>query len=222
MRPPITPIVVIVCAIVVGASTTHAAPLDLDKPHDPLVYSDFLEVDYDPNGGPGGTTGKLHAYSSLFSPYIAYTDATTDVYLSDGAFDLTVIINRSTGAPVSGSILVTGDLDGSNVVTLFESATIELFGFADDDLFEVTFRQENDTAMASAGDELGVILDARDLAYDLGGGSISLPAFDQGAFSGDGFAMADAFYMPEPSMTVLLGLASVGILWRRRRYAGVS
>ncbi len=222
MRPPITPIVVIVCAIVVGVSTSHAAPLNLVRPHDPLVFSDWLQVDYDPNGGPGGTTGKLHAYSSLFAPYIAYTDPTTDVYVNAGAFDLTVIINRDTGAPVSGSIEVTGDLDGFNVVTLFKSDTINLFGYASDDLFEVTFTQENDTEMASAGDELGVILDARELTYDVGGGSISLPAFNQGAFSGDSFALADAFYMPEPSMTVLLGLAGVGILWRRRRYAGVS
>ncbi len=216
------PLVALGCVLCAAAGVAQAGALNL-SPEYPLVFTDFVDVGYDANGV--GAYGVLTA-SAWFGPVLAAVDENTTIGLTSGVFELSVVIDPATGDEVSGSLLVTGNLSGGAAETLFESTSILDFGFSADDLFEITFTQQGETGLVASDSLLGVILDARNLQYDAGG-SVYLPAFDQGDFYGDGFGLADTFYIsgpaepgfyiiPEPSMTALLVIASVGLLRKRK------
>jgi len=187
--------VVLLCAV-----TAQAELLNLVTGL-PWVYSSNIYVTYDADGG--GGCGLLQADGWSMQ---AVTETET-VDLWDGVFDLDIVIDPATGEAVSGSVLVTGDLNGYDTVTLFESTVLRDFGYGGDDLFEATFIQEGNTDMIDHGFLFGVILDGRTIAD---------PWTFAADFCGDGFAKSDTA-IPEPATLCLLGAGASLALIRRRR-----
>jgi len=208
---PLMCVVVCVCLLFVASSPASATLLGLTPPHYPEAHSISISVAYDADGG-GGGYGLLTAGDGIFNGYteLVNTSSTTTIWLWDGFFQLTAVID-SNGVGQSGTLSVTGDLDGMNTVTLFSSTHLLDFGSGADDLFEFLFRQDGDTDLGVLdGDTIGVVLDAREIDF-----GISTPVFNSD-WSGDGQALSDTFYFPEPTTLALLMLGGVSLIRRRR------
>ena len=143
-------LVAVVCLCVSGAS---AARLDLSHPHYPLVASGSIDVSYDPGGG-SGSAGRLTAAGFTGSLQTSQTSSQS-IY---GYFNLTVDIDTSTGAGLSGTLQVGDEFMTGN--QLFGSLTLTEFGWgtlAGDDVIEFAFTQSGNM-LADNGDNVGVIL----------------------------------------------------------------
>lgn len=151
----------IVAVLFSTAASTFAAPLNLSVDY-PLVTADFLSVSYDADGA--GANGLLTgtAFTTNYN-----LDGSGSVGLSQfGDFTVSIVINPATGFGISGSLLMTGDInnDTANEV-LFSSNTLTDFGFGIDDKFEATFRSDGTGSLAgSSGSQFSVILDARQIS----------------------------------------------------------
>ncbi len=193
----------LVAVVCLCASVASADRLNLSHPHYPLVASDFIQVDYDADGGAGGM-GLLTAvgYAADLQEFEG------DSQIIDGDFILTVVINPTTGAGISGELVVSEWWDVSS--DLFYSADLTAFGWGTlegDDVFEATFIQDGNM-MASDGDDLGVILALA---------SIDAPWDFSQDFSNSGYGTSQSFYMPEPTTMIVMSIAGIGLLRRRRR-----
>ena len=197
----------IMCVLVFVALLTavgQATTLGLSRGHYPLVVSDWINISYDPNSG-----GEGHGLftASGFTNVVQSSDS-NDYPANFGSFELTAVIEPSTGLADSGTLLLT-QLDGyGDPTTLFSSSGIIDFGYCAEDHFEFLFTQDSGI-LAQAGDTLGIILDGRNIEQ------FSEPRFDI-AFSGDGSATSDTFYLPEPASMSLLIFGGLCLLRRRK------
>jgi len=205
MREVAGAVVVVVSFIFISAGAAQGDLLNLSRDHYPRIYTGSILVTYDADGA--GDKGLLIAEGW---PMAVDSSDVDTVDLWDGIFYLECVIDPATGAAESGSLTVTGDLDGVNTVTLMESTILTAFGSGAEDLFEFKFTQEGTTPLVPDTDTIGVILDGREVL------DFSVPDFSSD-FTNDGWGNAESFYMPEPTTVVLVGLGAIGIL--RRRHA---
>jgi len=205
MREVAGAVVVVVSFIFISAGAAQGDLLNLSRDHYPRIYTGSILVTYDADGA--GDKGLLIAEGW---PMAVDSSDVDTVDLLDGIFYLECVIDPATGAAESGSLTVTGDLDGVNTVTLMESTILTAFGSGAEDLFEFKFTQEGATPLVPDTDTIGVILDGREVL------DFSVPDFSSD-FTNDGWGNAESFYMPEPTTMVLVGLGGIGIL--RRRHA---
>lgn len=200
MRSFVRACAVALSVILVGVCPILAAPLDLDAPHDPLVYSGYVSVSYTVEAG-SGDNGVLTASGLALSVNWDPTTSTSIV----GSFSLTAEIVPATGERVGGDLVVT---DG--VSQLFYSGKLDDFGFSAEDNFEFLFEQQGAGMLAPDGEPVGVILWGNSI------GLFSEPRFDE-PFSNAGNGEADTFWLPEPATAIFLVVGGLGALRHRRR-----
>ena len=203
-----------VAVVVVIATSAQAALLNLNATY-PLVTADLLTVSYDANGF--GANGRMDASAWVdnWNP-----DGSGSLSMDPlGTFTAVFEIVPATGVGVSGTLLVTGDVNPDDGVleTLISSSTLIAFGFGVEDKFEAVFLQESGS-LAPAGATIGVIIDARNITQF---NSPTLPFFTDD-FQSTG-TKADMFVtgqIPEPGTLLLLGtgvLGAFGYVGRRIR-----
>jgi len=207
-------------------STAGAYLLDLSPTHYPLVYSNAITINYydltDPARPPEATPGKGYFVASGWS-----AQYTTDrlgfgpvVDLEHGSFTLTAVIDPNTGAAESGTLYVTGDPNGDipipgdpsgTMVDMFQSARLTAFAYDPlVDKFEFIFLQDGAGMQADPNEPVGVILSG----YSINGNnSYDFTQSFVNNYNGDSYT----YFLPEPSAAVLLSVAAVGLIRRRRK-----
>lgn len=204
------PVVVLVCMSIL-AVPTQAALLDLSVEHYPRVWSVSTQVTYDPNGVVDADKGLFVADGSASE---LYTDGTSTVGIVPGDFHLEAVILMATGEALSGSLSVTGTVDG-NLETLFSSTALTDFGYLTAaDMFEFLFVQEG-SGLPPEGGTVGVIL----MGVSVLGSEYGSPPFSD-YFDNNGNGYSNTFYLPEPTSAMLMMLAGVGFLRRARSRKG--
>lgn len=200
-----------------------AAPLNLNSTHPGDVTTHYTDVQYTLDANPNTGTLTAVGYPDQF-------DENNQNILFDGGnlFTLSMTVNRATGAPLGGTVTITGNTDGVPFYggTLLQG-NIVAFGFADPPLgtpaagniFEFIVQVTGGSLLApyySSTQTAGIIM-------NIANGSAS-PAFTgvfTSPFHNDGNAgFSDTFptqNIPEPSSVVLLALGFLPLAWRLRR-----
>jgi hypothetical protein len=210
----------VVCAL---ATSADGGLLNLLETHLPRVKAEHVYVRYDlPEDPQPGDTGKFTSSGFSTWRYDPPAGASTRI---DGDFKLSVELNQDgTIVPGTGSLEVTSNyLDPLNTV-LFKSTDITGFGFGAHDLFEFTFTQDAGgppSVIPDPGDPIGIILPAESIPdFDVNTDpyfTISFANYDVSDPFDIPLGYSNTFYMPEPGAAVLLAVAGLGILRRRRR-----
>ena len=194
--------------VLLHTATAQAALLGL-QPSTNFINAQFLEVNYD------HTTDQLTVGPGSFGISM---NLITDP-ITPGTFQLSATIDDS-GAISAASLLVAADLGlGDGEQTYFYSQSIDRFGFGDtfgNDILEFVFIQGNDpvngtdTAFASPGQEVGVILFGFDASF---AGNFS------SSFSNSSLPLGqtNTFFNPEPSSLSVLAVGALCLLGRPGR-----
>ncbi len=204
------------CVLLGAVASAQAALIGLTMTHFPRVASNGIEVVYvAPTGG--DTLGTLTAFGDAWDIYSSSSPTAEEGW---GFFDLTVVIDSTTGEAVSGSLLVDDDPD-DGYGDIFSSGTILDFGFGGDDLMEFKFTQEGDSGMPTGpqdGDIIGIILSAMSIpdAIFADGDPGIVPDWTtdfSNSFNGE----SNTFFLPEPASLGLLAAGGLALLRRRRK-----
>jgi hypothetical protein len=182
--------------------------------HYPRVYSADIQVDYDADGGTGGT-GLLTASGWTWD---CYEENSGDSYALYGDFYLEVEIDKSDSENIlAASGYLTVDDPGGPVEDLFYSTAITDFGFGGNDLLQFLFVQEGSGMMAPDGEPIGIIISGVSIDDDLF--SEANPPTFLVDFYNNYNGSSNTFYLPEPTTMLLLtiGLGSMCIRRRRRK-----
>lgn len=217
---------VLVALFVVAPMRAQATPLNLTQHHFGDVTTHFTTVNYSLNGD--GITGTLTAEG--------YPDQFDENNQNVGGpyqyFYLTMTLNKTTHAIVSGSVLIDGETDGSphflgTNTTHLLTGNITAFGFADPPLGSLGAGNLFEFKLDVTGGVLapayytsgkgGIILNIQN-----GSGASNFTGVFTAPFDNGGNGYSDTFPMPvpEPSTAVLLALGFIPLarhLRRRRR-----
>lgn len=188
--------------------SVDAASLNLTLTHYPRTYSGVVTVTYDANAV-SETVGTLTASGT--SSQIFY-DASPNYVQVWGTFSVEVDIDHGTKDFVSGSGTLIVDDDFFGQGQLFSSTAITAFGFSGNDILEFLFIQDGNM-LAPDGAEVGIILPAVSIPDGLWGEG-NLPTFTED-FANTGTGYSNTFYLPEPSICILLALGGLTALRRR-------
>lgn len=185
------------------ASVVQADPLNLTIPHDPWVFSSGVYVDYSLTGS---DTGRLmiSGWPDTFNA----TPIIEGVRLESGSLELSIDMYTN-GVPIGGTVTLTGsELYGDeNPPILFHSTNLTAFGFSNYAKYEFLFTQEG-VGIPPLDEPFGVVV----LGMSVPGEGID---FTQ-PFSNYSNGQAETFYLPEPSSLVVLAMAGIGLIRRRR------
>ena len=218
------PLLRVLCAAIFGCvgvgivsievPTVWGGTLNL-SPVDPDLAALSLTTTYEPSAGSTGT------FSVTGWPTEITLAGTNSYYISgSSSYDLTAIINQTTGAPISGSIEIDGTvpaLGASSGTLLTGQLAIPQFGYQNSggDIFEFIFNVTGGDFAHYFPSQLGVELTATGSGFT---GSFTTPFGTQASQAvSDNFSLTNS---PEPTTAVLLivglaGLAPV-FCWRRR------
>ncbi len=191
------------CVVLVCAWFTpfaQAELLELTPDHYPLVFSDGIQVTYVAGGSPEGM-GLLTASGWVEELYEENDDVVTYLY---GDFYLEMVIDPSTEEILGGELSV-NDYENGPVVDLFYSQTPTAFSYSESGLMHILFTQEGEGMLAPNDEPIGIILTCNTTISSL-----------EGNFSNSGDGVSSTFYLPEPSILLLLAVGA-GIPLRRRR-----
>lgn len=200
------------CVLLGVVASSQAALIGLEMTHFPRVGSNGIAVDYVAPTVEGGN-GTLTAFGDAWDIYSSSAPEAEEAF---GFFDLTVIIDSSTGDFVSGSLLVDDDIYGD----IFNSSTILDFGFGGNDLFEFKFTQQGNSGLPTGpqnGDTIGVILSAVSIPDTIFDDSPVIVPDWTTDFSNNWNGESDTFFLPEPASLGLLVAGSIALLRRRRK-----
>jgi hypothetical protein len=114
---------VVLFGLLAFASTNaYATPLGLTSTHPGDVTTHFTDVEYTLNSNPATGTLTANGFPDEF-------DVNAQGFVSS-SFSLTLTVARSTGAPLGGTVSITGDTDGTpNYNGDLLEGTITQFGF---------------------------------------------------------------------------------------------
>ena len=200
------------CVVLGAVASAQASLIGLEMAHFPRVASNGIAVDYiAPTGGE--TLGTLTAFGDAWDIYSSIAPEAEEAW---GFFDLTVVIDSTTGTAVSGELYVDDDTYGF----IFSSTTIEtVFGFGGNDLFEFKFTQVGNSGLPTGpqdGDSIGVILSALSIPDAIFDDSPVIVPDWTTDFSNNWNGESDTFFLPEPTSLGLLVAGSFALLRRRK------
>jgi hypothetical protein len=212
MHKTTTMISAAVLSLIVAGSSHAFPPLSLIS-GTPNIESSFITVDYTGNNAGGTLTAS--GFANVLTPPGSPTGNITG-----GTFDINANINFN-ALTANGTLSIGG--------------TVAALGFNSGTLLTGTFSSTagNPTFGAGAGDPLEFLFDVTggDAAGLFGGGVGSAGvilsqsgytgSFGSNFTSGPFLALADTFFVPEPSslaMCGLCGLLSLGLRGRRRKH----
>jgi hypothetical protein len=163
----------------------------------PDITSAFISVNYD--AGTGNFTANGFPTGLDLPPGYSVTP---------GAFSLNMAVNQATGAPLSGSLSITGTVPGLGLASgTLLTGDITDFGFetGGGEIFEFLVDVTGGDLASAFGRQAGIILDANDSGF---GGS-----FEQSFANTEFQGVADTFGAPVPepaSVLVWLSVLVVG------------
>ncbi len=205
-----------VLASVLAASTAQAALLNLPFKY-PMVEASYLSASYDADNI-STTTGRL-AVSGFTGQYVATSSSTPQTLSPFGTFEARINIVAASGVATGGRLYVTGNVDGvPGNELLYQSSTLLRFGSGADDKFEVVFREDTTTALAAAGSEVSIIMEAQHIP--LFPNTVDPTYTVDFASNGLGLDKADMYAssVPEPATLMLLASGAIaGMSYIRRR-----
>jgi len=226
-RRRVTRTVSVACALLAVATfanVSSAAPLNLTSTHPGDVTTHYSSVSYVLDANPLTGTLTVTGEPDEFD--------VNSQFIWNGVFSLSMTVMRSTGAVVSGSLSISGDiLDGPTYSGLLLEGDITDFGFQDPappfnpglgegSIFEFVVHVTGGELHAPyyTDDTAGIIMNIGNASGAPPFTGVFTSAFQNTGLSGlsDTFPMADP-NIPEPSSVMLLGLGLVPLAWRLRR-----
>ncbi len=190
-------------------SSASAAPLGLLQTP-PDISAAFIQVNYD---GAGNLT------ASGFPQQLTLDSAPGNFDTIVGTFDIIATLQPTTGAFISGTLVIDGTISGTN--TGFGgtgpgnllTANLIAFGFPNSPPGDLEFVWSVSGGLLSGGTPFGTTVGT--LLHASGyAGSFDGVSFDNGFSSS-----ANTFAIPEPALGSLLLMGLVGLALRRRRDA---
>lgn len=200
-----------------AASMAAAAPLNLNSTTPGDVASFYTDVHYILDANPN--TGTLTAIG-----YALQFDVNNQNILN-GTFDLTLTVDRATGAVVDGTVSISGETDATPYYNgLLIEGDITSFGFHDPpvappsgSLFEFVFEVTDGLLAAPyyTSGYGGIIM-----SIENGSGANDFTGVFTAPFDNGFTGFSDTFPttpIPEPSSIVLLAFGLIAVAWRFAR-----
>lgn len=204
------------CIFASAATSASAAPLNLSSTHPGDVASFYTDVHYLLDANPNTGTLTATGYALQFD--------VNNQNIFNGTFDLSLTVERATGAVVDGFVSISGETDGTPYFNglLIEGPILE-FGFQDPpvaapsgSLFEFIFGVSGGALAAPYYSGFGGII----MNIANGSGTDDFTGVFTAPFNNDGFnGFSDTFPTPtpEPSSFALLALGLLAMIWRVAR-----